>query len=141
MPTSPGLSEQYSFSPIIDHSTPLSTLEGSLMKLQSLAAVAALSTCLFAGAAFADGRVAVTLESPLAAKAKVIAGGAVFVCDGAECVASAAPSRTLSVISCKALAKEVGRVTAFSGDAKTFDADELTRCNAAAKGGVQTAAK
>jgi hypothetical protein len=111
------------------------------MKLQSLAAVAVLSSCLFAGSAFADGRVAVSLESPAAAKAKIIAGGAVFVCEGSECVAVAAPSRALSVISCKALAKEVGRVTAFSGEAKTLDADELTRCNASAKGAVQTAAK
>ncbi len=60
------------------------------MKLQSLAAVAALTTCLFAGSAFADGRIAVALESPVAAKTKIVAGGAVFVCDGAECVSTAA---------------------------------------------------
>ena len=111
------------------------------MKLQSLATAAILSTCLFAGSAFADGRIAVSLETPAAAKTKIIAGGAVFVCEGAECVAATAPDRTLSVISCKALAKEVGRVTAFSGAAKTFDADELSRCNASAKTPVQTAAK
>ena len=83
------------------------------MKLQSLAAVAALSVSLFAGSAFADGRIAVALESPVAAKTKVVAGGAVFVCDGAECVSTAAPSRALTAVACKALAKEVGRVAAF----------------------------
>jgi hypothetical protein len=72
------------------------------MKLQSLAAVAALSTamatCLFAGSAFADGRIAVALESP-------------------------------------------GRVAAFGGETKSLDADDLTRCNVAAKSPVQTAQK
>lgn len=113
------------------------------MKLQSLAAVAALSVSmsLFAGAAFADGRIAVALENPLAAKTKVVAGGAVFVCEGAECVSTAAPSRALTAVSCKALAKEVGRVAAFGGDTKSLDADDLTRCNASAKGAVQTASK
>ncbi|SFJ42851.1 hypothetical protein [Caulobacter sp. UNC279MFTsu5.1] len=115
------------------------------MKLQSLAAVAALSatmaTCLFAGSAFADGRIAVALENPLAAKTKVVAGGAVFVCEGAECVSTAAPSRALTAVSCKALAKEVGRVAAFGGETRSLDADDLTRCNASAKAGVQTAAK
>ncbi|TCS12414.1 hypothetical protein [Caulobacter sp. BK020] len=111
------------------------------MKLQSLAAAAALTTCLFAGSAFADGRIAVALENPLAVKTKVVAGGAVFVCEGAECVSTAAPSRALTAVSCKALAKEVGRVAAFGGETKSLDADDLTRCNASAKAGVQTAEK
>ena len=115
------------------------------MKLQSLAAVAALSSAmavsLFAGSAFADGRIAVALENPVAAKTKVVAGGAVFVCDGAECVSTSAPSRALTAVSCKALAKEVGRVAAFGGETKSLDADDLTRCNASAKAGVLTAAK
>jgi hypothetical protein len=141
MLTSPGQDAQYSFSPIIDHSNSPNTLEGFPMKLQSLAAVAALTTCLFAGSAFADGRIAVALENPVAAKTKVVAGGAVFICDGAECVSAAAPSRALTAVACKALAKEVGPVAAFGGDTKSLDADDLTRCNASAKAGVQTAAK
>ena len=141
MLTSPGQDAQYSFSPIIDHSNSLNTLEGFPMKLQSLAAVAALTTCLFAGSAFADGRIAVALENPVAAKTKVVAGGAVFICDGAECVSAAAPSRALTAVACKALAKEVGPVAAFGGDTKSLDADDLTRCNASAKAGVQTASK
>jgi hypothetical protein len=105
------------------------------MKLRSLAAVAALTTVMFAGSAFADGRIAVALDQPLAAKTKVVAGGAVFVCEGAECVSAQAPSRALTAVACKALAKEVGRVAAFGGDTKSLDADDLTRCNVAAKGG------
>ena len=111
------------------------------MKLRTLAACAALSVSMFAGAALADGRIAVALENPLAAKTKVVAGGAVFVCEGAECVSTAAPSRALTAVSCKALAKEVGRVAAFGGETKSLDADDLTRCNVAAKGGSTMAAK
>jgi hypothetical protein len=112
------------------------------MKLQSLAAVAALSVSLFAGAALADGRVAAALEAPVAAKTKIVAGGAVFVCDGAECVATSAPSRAVTAASCKALAKEVGRVAAFGGESRSLDADDLGRCNAVAKGGAtMTASK
>lgn len=109
------------------------------MKLRTLAAVAAVSVSLFAAPAFADGRIAVALDAPVAAKTKVVAGGAVFVCDGAECVAAQAPSRAFSAVACKALAKEVGRVAAFGGEAKSLDADDLTRCNAAAKGGAALA--
>ncbi|MEH0197389.1 hypothetical protein V7S57_22040 [Caulobacter sp. CCNWLY153] len=104
------------------------------MKLRALAAVAALSvSALVAAPALADGRLAVTLEKPVSAKTKIVAGGAVFVCEDASCVATSAPSRALSVASCKALAKEAGRVSAFGGDAKALAAEELERCNASAK--------
>jgi hypothetical protein len=111
------------------------------MKLRTLAAVAALSVSMFAGAALADGRVAAALEAPIAAKTKIVAGGAVFVCEGAECVSLSAPSRAITAVSCKALAKEVGRVSAFGGETKSLDADDLGRCNASAKGGAALAAK
>jgi hypothetical protein len=116
-------------------------LEGFLMKLQSLAAVAALFAGPLAGSALADGRIAAALDAPVAAKTKVVAGGAVFVCEGAECVSTQAPSRALTAVACKALAKEVGRVAAFGGETKSLDADDLTRCNVSAKAGVQTAEK
>lgn len=104
------------------------------MKLRILAAVAALTTLMSAGSALADGRIAAALDQPVAAKTKVVAGGAVFVCEGAECVSTQAPSRALTAVACKALAKEVGRVAAFGGETKSLDADDLTRCNAVAKG-------
>ena len=103
------------------------------MKLQTLAAIAALSASMFASAALADGRVAAALEAPVAAKTKIVAGGAVFVCDGVECVSTSAPSRTITAASCKALAKEVGRVSAFGGETKSLDAGDLDRCNSSAK--------
>jgi hypothetical protein len=108
------------------------------MKLRSIAAVAALSfslSGLMAGAAFAaDGPVSAKLNAPLTAKTKVVAGGAVFYCEGDSCVATAAPSRALTAASCKALVKEVGRVSSFAGDVKSLSAEDLDRCNASAKG-------
>lgn len=113
------------------------------MKLRTLAAVAAVSVFMFAGplagSALADGRIAAALDAPVAAKTKVVAGGAVFVCDGAECVSTQAPSRALTAVACKALAKEVGHISAFGGETKSLDADDLTRCNASAKGGSSLA--
>ena len=103
------------------------------MKLQVLAAAAALSLA-FGGMTFAaDGKIVVSLKTPVASKTKVVAGGAVFVCEGAECVSAQAPSRALTAAACKALAKEVGRVSAFGGDSKSLDAEDLARCNASAK--------
>lgn len=109
------------------------------MKLRTLAAVAAVSVSMLAAPAFADGRIAVALDAPVAAKTKVVAGGAVFVCEGVECVSAQAPSRAFTAVACKALAKEVGRVSAFGGETKSLDADDLTRCNAVAKGGSAVA--
>lgn len=111
------------------------------MKLRTLAAVAAVSVSMFAGSAFADGRIAAALDAPVAAKTKVVAGGAVFVCEGSECVSAQAPSRALTATACKALAKEVGRVSAFGGESRSLDADDLTRCNASAKGSALASAK
>ena len=87
------------------------------MKLRTLAAVAAVSVSMFAGAAFADGRIAAALDAPVPAKTKVVAGGAVFVCEGSECV------------------------SAFGGETRSLDAEDLTRCNASAKGAALASAK
>jgi hypothetical protein len=96
------------------------------MKLQVLAAAAALSL-VFAGASFAaDGKIVVSLKTPVAAKTKVVAGGAVWNCEGATCVAAAAPARTDSTKGCKALSKEVGEVVAFG----SLGNDDLAKCGA-----------
>ena len=98
------------------------------MKLRSLAAAAALTTVMFAGSAFADGRIAAALDQPVAAKTKVVAGGAVFTCEGATCVALTAPSRTDTAKGCKALSKEVGEVVAYG----SLGVDDLAKCGAVA---------
>ena len=97
------------------------------MKLRTLAAAAILSAS-FAAPAFA-GTINVALQAPVAAKTKVVAGGAVFSCVEATCVAANAPTRALTAATCKAVVKEVGAVTAFTGDRKSLEADDLARCN------------
>lgn len=98
------------------------------MKFQVLAAAAALSLA-FAGASFAaDGKIVVSLKTPVAAKTKVVAGGAVFTCEGATCVALTAPSRTDTAKGCKALSKEVGEVVAYG----SLGVDDLAKCGAVA---------
>ena len=98
------------------------------MKLRTLAAAAILSVS-FAAPAFAAGAISVALQSPVAAKTKVVAGGAVFSCVEATCVAADAPSRALTAATCKAIVKEVGAVAAFTGDRKSLAAEDLARCN------------
>lgn len=111
------------------------------MKLQMIAACAALAT-FAAGTAVAADTVTVKLSAPVAAKTKIIAGGAVFNCEADACVAIA-KSQTYSVAACKAIADKVGIVTSFAG-AKSFDDDKLSNCNAkvmAKASGATTLAK
>lgn len=99
------------------------------MKLRTLAAAAALTLAMSAPAFAADGKITVSLQSPVAAKTKVVAGGAVFSCVDAACVAYGAPSRALTASTCKAVVKEVGPVTAFAGERKALADEDLARCN------------
>ena len=102
------------------------------MKLRMLTAAAVLSMS-FAGAAYADGKVTASLTAPVAAKTKVVAAGALFVCEGSTCVASTAISRTVTVSGCKELVKAVGAVTALTDGKRSLEANDLATCNAVAK--------
>ena len=111
------------------------------MKLQLIAACAALIT-LSSGSAFAADTITAKLSAPIAAKIKVIAGGAIFNCEADACVA-VAKSQTYSVAACKMIADKVGPVTSFAGF-KTFDDAKLSDCNAkvmAKAAGATTLAK
>lgn len=96
------------------------------MKFQVLAAAAALSLAFAGSSIAADGKIVVSLKTPVAAKTKVVAGGAVFTCEGATCVALTAPARTDTAKGCKALSKEVGEVVAFG----SLGGDDLAKCGA-----------
>jgi hypothetical protein len=109
---------------------PPNAFKGFIMKLHALAAAAAFAFAC-AGPALAAERVVANLEAPVAAKIKVVAGGAVWNCEGTSCFAAAPTSRTVSVRACQALAKEVGRVAGYGGR-NTLDTEDLTRCNASA---------
>ncbi len=100
------------------------------MKLRTLAAAAILSVS-FAAPAFA-GTVSVSLQNPVETRTKVIAGGAVFSCIDTACVAQNAPPRAVTASACKAVAKEVGPVSAFSSERKSLEADDLAACNGVA---------
>jgi hypothetical protein len=101
------------------------------MKLQILAACAALVSLSAAGSAFAEDAVTAKLAAPVAAKVKFIAGGAIFNCDGDVCTANAATSQTFATATCKTIADKVGPVASFAGR-KPLDSDKLADCNAKA---------
>jgi hypothetical protein len=99
------------------------------MKFFAYAAAAATLAC--AGAAWAAEPVTAKLDAPVAAKTKIIAGGAVFICADTACVAAAPQGRTLAAASCKELAGKVGRIVSFGDGRKDLDAGKLERCNGA----------
>ena len=110
------------------------------MKLQFLAAAAAaVLTLSTAAAALAGDIVTAKLQQPVAAKTKLIAGGAVFLCEADACVASASNPRTLATASCKDLAKVVGPVASYGGAQRQLDEAKLGQCNAGATGATQVA--
>lgn len=99
------------------------------MKLALITALAAVS---FAGAAFADATVTATLDQSQSGHVQLIASDAVWNCAGATCVARPAPDTATGVSGCRALARQIGRISSYSSDQKTLDAGALAKCNAAA---------
>jgi hypothetical protein len=110
------------------------------MKL-ALAAACLAATSLFASQALAGPPATATLEQPLAAKVKIVADGAVWVCAAASCVASYTPDESLFGVSeCKDLAKQVGRVTSFQNSVRpALQPAALDKCNTAARAAVTAA--
>lgn len=105
----------------------------------AVACAAAVSVSFAAGAALADDPVTVKLQSPVAEKTKLIAGGAVFMCEGDTCLAAAPSSQTYGATACKDVAKKVGAVASFGGSRKQLDAAKLDQCNAVALPAQQVA--
>jgi hypothetical protein len=119
------------------------------MKLLTLAAACAAVFTLAAAPAFAADSVVAKLAQPVPQAAKVIAGEAIFNCEGDTCVANAPQSQTFATSTCKAIAAKFGPVTSYTGEtyagAKSLDETRLGACNAAAvaraAGGPQMAKK
>lgn len=97
------------------------------MIIRTLAFVAVFSA--LAGTALADGRAEATLQKPVPAAVKTIAGDAAWSCFGTVCAAFPATEAVQSVSVCKALVKVAGPVASYSFDGKAFPADLLARCN------------
>ena len=101
------------------------------MKLLTLAAACAAVVTLSAAPAFAGDPITAKLQTPVAAKTKFIAGGAMFVCEGDACVAAAPQSTTFANSTCKTIAAKVGPVASFGGY-KSMDQARLADCNTVA---------
>ena len=99
----------------------------------ALAAACAVFSLSFAGAALADTQIAAKLEAPQSSPLKLIAASAVWNCLGDTCSAGLAPDDAIGVSGCKELAKQVGRLTAYTFGSKSLDDKSLARCNTAAK--------
>jgi len=82
-----------------------------------------------AGAALADGRAEATLQKPVPAAVKTIAGDASWSCAGSACAAYPATEAVQAVSVCRALVKVAGPVASYSFDGKAFPPDLLARCN------------
>jgi hypothetical protein len=72
---------------------------------------------------------AATLAQPLNQKKEFVVNGNAFRCDGSTCVLASPPQDAGSVRTCRALHREVGTLTAYVAEGKSFDADRLAKCN------------
>jgi hypothetical protein len=105
------------------------------MKLKILA-LAALAASAIAAPAFAETDITATLAKPVAVKAKLVAGGAVWRCEGTTCITAQAPDTVMSTASCRALAQAVGPITAYASGRRSLSSDVLARCNAGLTAGA-----
>lgn len=101
------------------------------MKLLTLAAACAAVVTLSAAPAFAGEPVVAKLAQPVTQATKVIAGEAVFSCEGDTCIATAPTSLTFSSTACKIVAAKFGTIVSFTG-AKSMDDARLSACNSVA---------
>jgi hypothetical protein len=100
-----------------------------MLALRPLAlAFAAAAVTFAAPTAAADGpsHYRAELAAP-AEKARVVAGGLLWLCEGTECRAGKDNSRPLTV--CRKLARETSAIARFSAEGEELSADELARCN------------
>lgn len=91
------------------------------------AAVAAFALPALAGTSFTA-----KLATPIDSNERVIAAKALWSCDADTCVAEL-DRRTVTVRTCKKVAKEVGKLAAFSNSDESLSDEDLAKCNEAAK--------
>jgi hypothetical protein len=88
----------------------------------------ALAAFLLAGSSAAPHYRAETAKP---AAERIIVHGLVWRCGGAACVTGSSNSRPL--VDCQALARTAGALTGFAVDGNALPADQLEKCNAAAR--------
>jgi hypothetical protein len=103
-----------------------------MSKLQkSIIATFIVATATYSGALYAASlnEVVATLESPLSApQTDVIAGDGVFNCEGNICI-SYMERKTPMARDCRALARNIGKISAFKVGTKELDTNGILACN------------
>jgi len=96
--------------------------------------IAATLAIGFAGTAMAGPSTSftATLETPMQKAEKVVAAKVLWNCSADSCIAKV-DRKTVNVKTCKKVAKKVGALTAFSNKNGALSAEDLIKCNAAAK--------
>jgi hypothetical protein len=111
------------------------TLSQITARLGSLAsAIAVSSVLLFVGpvhAAPGDGYYYQAELAETAPVQKELVRGVMVKCEGTECRAPIASSSAKNV--CISISREFGEVTAFKVGTRTFDAEQIAKCNGKAK--------
>jgi hypothetical protein len=97
--------------------------------MKRLAVIAIIASALAGSAAVADSPVTATLVSPVSGSTESVAGGAVFSCKGATCVAESDTSQLDDIGMCRDLARQLGAVAKFGA----MSAANVGKCNGAAR--------
>lgn len=95
----------------------------------ALLAAAALG---LAAPALAGTDFTANLETPKEERVEFVANKAIWVCQGDVCSAEL-DRRKPTVRTCKKVVEEIGRLVAFTSERGELTAEELERCNAAAR--------
>ena len=95
-------------------------------------AIASAFALALAAPALASTAFTASLETPTSERMEFIANKAVWVCEGETCVAEL-NRRKPTVRSCRAVAKEVGRLASFISERGELEAADLEKCNESAK--------
>lgn len=104
-----------------------------MIRSRNLILVVATVAVTSASNALAADQVVATFARSDIPRSKIVAGGAVFQCEQNQCVARASNYRTLSLETCKLLAKRLGRVESFGEGDKALPAEKLQACQSGAK--------
>lgn len=81
-----------------------------------------------ATAAEAAEPIVVKLDVAMKEPVKIVAGGTMFYCEGARCEARTRVSKTLSLNTCRQLAKRVGAITEFGDSRDMLEPEKLAAC-------------
>ncbi len=95
----------------------------------------ALITCAFAAIAapaLASTTFTASLAEPVEKKEDFIADKALWTCDGETCIAELR-RKTVTVRTCKKVAKEIGTLAGFGTASDALSEEDLAECNESAK--------